>query len=1302
MGKPKTSQKAALRFNKAKRGVNLSRRQIFDAQRKIWEEKQVKVIAEKQAAKRARAEGFQKEQNKKTHKTFDRDVLHFVQEGLTEAIGALGEPVTPLSLFMSAFMALTKSPETHHIPYLLAIASGCVPSLSQGVLLHQSSAVFDLCEQLLAEHTAVNHLIAAKTLVLAQTVLLSVEAPTQAQVRQLQRLEPSKLQQETMLLYLGTFRKFLEQAALTAPAQPQHKDPQTGLFTLTDLQRFYVESVPAFTDACLGNLSDAPSSVAIASAKELCGFFTRTLSPVIVESAEGAQLLDTLLSRQILSVLKPVHQAYWGVGMDIIEAVCNRLNYLKRVRPQIPALSFSRRFPSSTFVLRVLDKIRAMDDPLLNARTERAMVALGKGMSVEEFVGVLPFDPQTAYETELSTMPGDAEGEQRVARLWSTSYTFNVIRRIASHDSLEFLVGYFFPMIQFCSKAAAEAEAAQRVEERTRWLALVTQLWRIAVGFCHYPVHVTDTAFRDLAKRLVGLLSMPLFTNTAATAIHVLCDSYYKLSKEEEQEDDDDLFDDPAAGAGAEEQEARLEDDLREDTTLRRPRHRRQLKETLEEDNYFLSMNDPTWNPHRYHAIPQAYAKAVCAIFTKYSANIMPKLCNTFETHSSTALLLAIQSFSMVCDPGVMTVILKGVLDVSQNIANQAQRKAAATAAGVVVESDDPSGGKTGNAPLTAKRRMILDIACAVVPQLSLEHLTTLLRKIIEPVLEDPSPDSRLLQKKAYKLLYCMFEHRIRDVFPLFREIASSLSVGRFSISISGVKMRVRCLSWALDACKIYYPDELPAFAQTILGEVILFSRGKSSETRELTMDILERMHRYLKGAGVSSSALLGMLMQGLVGQTAGMIASSLVCVAKMVYLAHEELPAEDLVRVMGIGFRLMESTMLEVRTAAAMFTRMALSLAKRSPAVLAAIERNLPKLLLAIATVTSQANVSSSVRLQMRVLLEKVIKRFTYEKIEPIFPLGSKSFLRYTNRMYLRDQRKNAKTLEKHRDEQRNEFNRLFMGLSMNAGQEEAGDDLLEAGALTSFVSKHSVPAFQGFGGGAAILGNDDDDDKHNKKRDGAGTDEFDNMHLDFTQEGKLRIISKEEKKKEDELRARQQLADRLLRRPPLLSQQVLDGGAATSNVRRGKRGREEMEDDENEQLVLRYNSRTTDATVEREMAKLNVKTGGEAGGRRVGPSALQITRLRDQKAERRELKRQRVEEDIRKGDEFKGTGDGDIRRGNLDPFAYVPLNRRYMNRRNARDALHRFEVVHHKPLKGEKARAVSKSIKRKRKGTD
>eukprot|EP00796_Vickermania_ingenoplastis_P008419 gene8419-5899_t len=1236
MAKSGTSK--LLKLQRGKRKANLSRKQIFEAQRKAWEKKKQAIDEAKREERRKKVEQLKKVQNKKSHREFDHSTLRVVQNGLTSAIEALGEQVQPLSVYMSAFTAASTTGEKKHIPYLLAIITACLPKLSQGVLLHETNKIFHLAEQLLVENGASDALITAKTMKLLQSLMLSFEYPSMDKVISFEKLQPSNLNVESTQLYLMSFRKFLEQAALASPSSaPPVKDAQSGYYTLNHHQLLFVEAAPHFVDVCLKNMIGTPAAVVSVTFHELSLLWERSLSPYIVESREGQHLMEKLLSHQFLSLMKPAYQHVWGMAMELFETFFSRINYLKRVSGNL--VPFTARFPAVIFFIKVLHKLRAMNDSSLNGRVERAMVSAGKGMTVREFVDILPFDPQQAYEAE---MQGDD------ADLWSTSYTLDIVRRCSSHDSLTFFKEYYFPSIKFCSVKAVEAEKGGQQEEFLRWSALLTQFWRIVVGFFHYPIEITDFAFRDIAKQLVGLLGNPTFVDTCSTAIHVLADGYYKLADAEEMEDE--------AFADDELEDEQLDDDLREKTRSRLGKRSVVDKTGLEEDVLFLSLNDPSWNPHMYHCISKERARDVCInVLGKYSANIMPKLCNVFESHNSMAVLLAIQSFSKVCKPEVMSTILNGILQVGSSIAADVQEKSEIYG-GVKIST------RGNHAPLSSKRRMILDIACAIVPQLSSDDIVRLFDDVIEPVLQDPNPDSRLLQKKAYKLLLSMFEHRVKDLFPFLNRVVGILSVGRQHVTISGMKMRLRCLSWALDACKMFYPDDMIITVRATVGEVMAFARERSNDTRMLTMDILEKMQRYLTALGVPVNTLLHMVIAGLAGKTPMMISSAVVCMAKLVFLTHESLPEKDLMSAIALGIQLMESKMNEVRAAASIFARMALKLSKRCPRVKTALQAALPKLLFAIALTTSQPRVSSNTRLEMRVLLEKTIKRFGYETIDPLFPIGSKNFLRYTQRMMRREEKKAERALKQRTESHKNEFEKLFMNARMNAGGEDAADmNLLEAGALNTFVSQHTAPVIPGFQRHI-----DDDDD-------------YDNLHLDFV-DGKFRIRSAAEHRVDLEIQRRQALAQQLLgvKARPMTAESLLE------RSRPGKRTRDELEDFENDELVLRYGGKATKEAAERSEQRFN------AENKRVGPSTNQIQKLRSQKEDIQALKRQRVEEDIRKGEEFVGSGVGDVKRGNIEPYAYVPLNRRYMNRRNARQALHRFEVVTHKQLKGEKAKSV------------
>lgn len=1204
---PRVSKAAVASVKKAasairvRRGSNLSRKQILVLQRDKYHDKVAKKQEKEDAKKEKLAEKYQKANNKIVNKSFDHQELRIVHEGVVAAIEALGESVSPTSLLMCTMTTLGKMQDKKQAPYLLVICGACLPKISKPLVGKLFPQLIRLCEQCLSEADH-NSLMLAKSMKLIQLLFASIE-PTIVAFHALKKLEPNRLNSRVMCVFVTTIRKILMRAALIGQTE------------------FFLQALPEFVSLCLGNFVDAPHDVTSTSSSELQVLFSKTLGPSLIEHPGVHGVLNSIISDKLTQLFKPHMQRNWMLAADLVTSLFERLNYLKRT---VNANKYIAWFNTVPFLLKVLNKIRHVDDTSLNSHIERAIVAIGAGMSVEQFVQILPFNPMDVDKIRVTGVNED--------ELWKNSYLVNIVRRIASHDSLPFFVSYFGPIIAFCQKQYDECIASGRESESLQWMALVTQYWRVAVGFCQFPQVITNESFRDLAKQLVGLLSTSL-VDTAANALHTLCSGYHKLSTLEQNDNDlfsDDENSDEGFAPGS-----------------------KSTKANLEDDETYLRLNDAGWNPHAFHGITQEAAQTVCqTILAKYSANIMPKLCNIYKTHDSTAVLNAIQSYSLVCSASVMQTILKGILDVGSNISQQH-----ATAEGA--------------AQLSSHRRVVLDIACAIIGQLEPQHILTIFETIIEPVLSDPSPTSRILQKKAYKLLYAMFEHRIKDIYPLFSRIMGLLAVGQQHVTVSGLKMRIRCVSWALDACKIYHPDSLIDAIRAAVGEVVLFARERNSDARDMSMEVLEKMQRYMTAAGAPVNALLRLVLAGLSGRTGLLVSCSIVCLAKLVYITFDRLPHADLTGTTSMCFQLMESSVPEIRTAAATYARMILKLMKRSVEVANAARESLPKLLTAIALITSQHGVSSSVRVTARVLLEKCIKRFGFETIEGLFPMGSKKYLLYTNRLLKREEKKEERELKKRQQEQKNEFNDLFLG-AMKAGKDDDATDLLEGGALTQFVAQRSALAF---GQGGAQDDDDADDD----------------MCL-VSENNKLRIMSKADKKREDDAKRRKALADKLLRRTGgVINPRQLDeeGGA------KRKRGRDDdnaaEEDLVNDELVLRYGGSVDEEAARKAATAYNRgrTESATSASSRSGPSAVTL-KLRDQKNAKRQMTREMVEADIRKGDEYAtGRGGGDVKRGSVDPFAYVPLNRRFMNKRHRRQAVQRFEAVNNKTLKGNKAKS-------------
>lgn len=1268
-----------------------------------------RVAAEMQVSKKRRADINKNKNRDGQHvRGFDHDELHQVSEGLEEVIKGMGETPTPLTMFACAMTTLSSATvPPRRIPYLLVVMGACCPKLSQNVLKSRLGPLFRLIEQLIAEHSS-DELVTNKAIKAAESALSCVRDPEGCAVLEhLKRLEPQKHSASMMSNFLQLTRKYILHCFLSG------------------LHNFYYKALAYFSSVCSSCMTDAGMATAAVARREFIVLLEKTLSPTVIECSEGYTTLNHIIKEDLTVLFRPHARRSWAHAANMTEALFIKLAYLKRStrHPDV----FTTWFPDAAFLLRVLDKIRQIDDQALNSHMEKAIVSIGNCIPCSLLVDTLPFDPRMNKQFRLHGNANLAQPSSSIAYVmdsddpvWKRSYMVQVLRRACSHDSLPFFVESILPLMKFCETASKTAENIYA----PHWAAMHMQYWRVLTSFCQYPLTVTEPSLRVIAQTITMQLSRDC-VDAAATSLHILCSTIYGLSVattnpfglDDEPKEDDFAADD--MGLSNHHHHHTAGDSL--DDAMQRL--------SIEEDLQYLAYNDAEWDPHTFHGMSAVRAKEICMMLSAFSKNIMPRLCNTFETHDSTAVLDAITSFSLVCAPDVMETILNGILAVSDNIA----------------------ADKT----FTAKRRVILDITCALVKQLPAENLMVVLNRIVEPVLSDTSIEQRLLQKKAYKLLYSIFEHRLKDVLPELPRIISLLSAGQQHVTVSSLKMRVRCLSWAIDAYKMYNPDGMLDCIREALGEVILYSKEQSKGARELAMEVLEKMQRHCEASGAGPGWLLHQCVGGLSGRTGMLMAGSVVAMAKVMSSALEKLPQSDVTGAVNVVSRLVDHSIVEVRNSAVLFLRMVFKLAKKNTLAKNALVGVLSRICDAVAIVTSQPQCPSTTRNTMRILLEKCITHFGYDEVDAVFPVGSKRFLIYAHKMLKKTHRKEEKhILEK------NSFQELFMreGVAMGANadfdedeldeeekfaemrrkqrvramtqdgegsdegsdedayeqpaprgrnprrgadddeDEDARNDLLRDGALSSFVGRQSRNGGGGMGG---LFSGDDDGGDDSRDRDTM-------VMVPDPKTGKLRIITKVERDREVDQQRREAMAERLLKKGANLTPGSLNesaSGAVDIGVKRG-RGRDgEVQDYENQELILRYGKGSDDKRVAAHMraggagagtnaaalAAAQAATAAAKGDNRGSALAYAKAQFLAKQMEKREAKRARFEQDIKKGEEYQGknnTGLGDVKSGGIDPYAYVPLDRRFMNKRHRVHGVRRFESVAHKGnLKGGKA---------------
>ena len=1301
---------------KVRRRPNLSRKDVERIRHAKVEAKREASVQQLALEKERRRQHLEKKEHRKTHVTFDAAKLDAVYQSMTETINSLGVPTTPLSLFAAAQTMLETAPVARDsvLPYAATIVAACSPKLSPGVLLSRVEPIARVCSRLIQEADGVNVLLCDKAYKAVATVAVSTviaaaavsPVDDSALATALDRAlvafkltEPSRLHNTLTTTYLSALRTVvvrlwdattpdasIDPSEETTPdgsvKRPLHAD---GRHALRRAMLTFFPDVIAGLLPCLHECTSGVAATALEHISTLARHIFGTAARDTPASvAAYLSCLDLTLAA-VLNLFKSASpRSAWPAACDVCTSLFEKFSFVKRrysphrASPSAAgtsaALSLLNDVPNASLLLRVLDKIRQLEDACTLRSCENAILAIANTTTVESFMRVLPFNPhrdvmgRPAAGT-ITEAAATAEGSAAVS--WSRSYvTASILRRVSHHDSIGFFVSEFLPRIEHCQKVINEcrmaADPSLKVTEMQLFAALHEQYWRIAASFCEFPHDITIDSFRHLAKALVGLLTTPL-VDVASLAIYNLCSGYHDLATKTDAAeglDDDDDDDDG---------------DLREVDAL-------------------LDTTDANMNPHMYHDISRDRAKFVCeGIIAKYSANIMPKLCNAYEAHASSGVLRAIRSFAAICAPAVMKTILDGILSVAANVSSQ------------VVSS-----GAAGEGPkMNEKRRFVLDLAGEVIPQLPTEHVIALLEQVVIPVLEetDDVPAGtdddqalsvrqqirqvdRAMQKKCYRLLKDMFQHRLSDMMPQLGRVERLLIAGQVPCLAGSLKLRLACLGWLVDAVKMYRPAALGSEIGHVIAEVVLCVKERSNAVRETAMDLLGKFHGYLSNQPGGATPLLHHVVAGLAAKTPMMLAASVTALAKILWCGVEVFAPGDVATAIGMILPLAAHAAPEVRASAALFIRAMLKLATRAQTVHAALQAGLPHMTRSIALVVSQPHVTSSTRVAMRQLTERLIKAFGESAVEAEFPLGSKRFFHYVAKQLRRTGRVKAADATEAADTSLLQLRARRMERVARRGGDDVpvdGDESDED-ELAELKQQNRNGAARGHPAAAS------------SERKAAPLDDDDGLVVNDGS-GRIRILTVQQKRAEDDERSRKAQAARLFADAKRRGMARPSLGIDDINETHRKRSRTDAAVDyENDELIRLHGGDSgsgAQPAPSRGPAMFGTPAGGSTSGGGDGSLAGRPSRVTQQRraavVENRAAKKRRVESDIKTGEQFasKGTHGGDVKKGTQDPFAYVPLNRRFLNKRNRAVAKFRFKAVAAPTLKGDKAKAVTAKSK-------
>ena len=352
--------------------------------------------------------------------------------------------------------------------------------------------------------------------------------------------------------------------------------------------------------------------------------------------------------------------------------------------------------------------------------------------------------------------------------------------------------------------------------------------------------------------------------------------------------------------------------------------------------------------------------------------------------------------------------------------------------------------------PPTTHTLMDLIITLSVyLPRSSYQALFTLAGLIL-PQTSDPQ-----LQKKAYKLLprLATSEAGIQALQERNTELQQLLLSSASSVSTPARRDRLVAASVVIT----HMPPSSLHFIPSILSEVVISTKEVNEKARNASFDLLVQMGKKMSSGGVvaqskiphmsadapdtigSLEEFFTMVSAGLAGSTPHMISASVTSLTRILYEFRTELPdrvLEDLVSTMDL---FLTSKNREIVRSVLGFVKVAiLSLPDNI------IQPRLESLVSGLVEWSHEHK--ARFRTKVKHILERTMRRFSYETVERYCPEEDKKFIHNIHKTKERNKRKKENSAgneaENPKDKQRSKFESEFDEAVYGSDSEESDSD--------------------------------------------------------------------------------------------------------------------------------------------------------------------------------------------------------------------------------------------------------------------
>ena len=429
------------------------------------------------------------------------------------------------------------------------------------------------------------------------------------------------------------------------------------------------------------------------------------------------------------------------------------------------------------------------------------------------------------------------------------------------------------------------------------------------------------------------------------------------------------------------------------------------------------------------------------AVISKLAGTYLPILFNQFQKiaespavsdestseairlkkHSSQRILQCISAFLSIASEKLVADMFNRLLqilsDSLKSIASAAQKatqeavdkgEAAANAINKLkkIIANDSQVMETSR-----KVSAILSLGICIVPYGNAESCANLY-KTIKSVLVDGTLGS--IQKRGYQLLLVLLTYcKILSHQSEYRnEILNMLRASLLKTSASAKRVRLQCLRAMIQAMGSSEHDKCREIITELLGQVILCLRESNRRTRSAAFDLYLSMARAFSETMDSETGVYSIDHDGIVdfinytasglgGSTIHMKASCIIALCRLLY-EYREIPEvqQMLGELTNAVATVMKANVKEISKAVVCFMRVLVAVFP--PAL---IEPSLPLIIDCLFNWCGEHK--KKLRGKIRVVVERLVRRFGIDAVERLIPESDIKLLRYIRRAKARKQRK-------------------------------------------------------------------------------------------------------------------------------------------------------------------------------------------------------------------------------------------------------------------------------------------------------